>query len=434
MVKNEDEIVDFHIDTQKQGTCFFKLVSLFTFPFFIFLGVIAGFLGMIPLKVEVHSVVMIGMIFIIYLFFMKHNAHYAACKFKRRHKEMHDVMSWYIQNNSLTIGDLTKANAPIETFFKDFTASLRNDNFSSVAASIFPTLGILGTFISIAITMPDFSSQDSALLEKEISLLLGGVGTAFYVSIYGIFLSLWWIYFEKTGMSSFEKNISVIKENVRHRFWTKEEIEQIHFKESMKNFEKLNSVFEKISSNEFINNMQETLQQRLDLFDNIIHLEQNALQKASSHFNEVMKIGEKSMQISEQHFESYENIALRMQDFTNHLQENSKILSVVQKELSYKENKFENLSDNLNENVKKLNHSLENLSAENVKELYLGVKQNLEIMRSESAKVGYSFNKHLNDFDEKYADKLKLSLELIDRESAKIIRQIAKLKDLDNHV
>ena len=431
---NDDDFIGLHLDSKKQGTCFFKLLSLFWFPFLIFLGVVAGFLGYIPLKVEIHSVVMIGIIFVIYLSFMKHNAYYAGCKFRRKDKELQDVLSWYISNNALTIGDITKANAPIETFLKDFTSSLRNDNFSSVAASIFPTLGILGTFISIAITMPNFSSSDSAMLEREISLLLGGVGTAFYVSIYGIFLSLWWIYFEKTGMSSFEKNISAIKENIRHRFWTKEEIEQIHFGESLKNFEKLNSIFEKITSNEFIDNIQYTLQQRLQLFDNIIQNEQKNLQKSTQHFSKLMEVGEKSIEANNQHIGVYENIALKVEEFTNHLQDNSRILSLVHKELSKKEQSIETLSNDLNKNIEKLNESLSNISADNIKELYVSVLKNIEIMKNESKMMNVMFNKQLNDFDEKYTLKLKKSLELIDSESAKIISQIAKLKDLDTHV
>jgi hypothetical protein len=244
MENDKNEIIEVPMVLNQKGTCFFKLFWLFLAPFLLFMGVVAAYLGYIPLKVEIHSVVMIGIIFIIYLFFMRHNAHYAACKFKYKTKQMHDVMSWYINNNRLKIGDITRANAPVDRFFKDFTATLRNDNFSSVAASVFPTLGILGTFISIAITMPDFSSANSAVLEKEISLLLGGVGTAFYVSIYGIFLSLLWIYFEKSGMSVFQRDIFEIKENVRHLFWSKEQIEQAHLQESIKNFKDLNTNIE----------------------------------------------------------------------------------------------------------------------------------------------------------------------------------------------
>ncbi len=60
----------------------------------------------------------------------------------------------------------------------------------SVATSLFPMLGILGTFTAIAISMPDFSIDDMGSLDKQISILLSGIGTAFYASIFGIFLSI----------------------------------------------------------------------------------------------------------------------------------------------------------------------------------------------------------------------------------------------------
>ena len=101
---------------------------------------------------------------------MKHNAHYASCKFNKRHEEMSLALKWYIKNNRLRIGEVSKANAPFDAFMQDFSSSLRNDNFASVAAAVFPTLGILGTFISIALSMPDFSSQSSA----KVLLAMGG--------------------------------------------------------------------------------------------------------------------------------------------------------------------------------------------------------------------------------------------------------------------
>jgi DNA repair ATPase RecN len=191
--------------------------------------------------------------------------------------------------------------------------------------------------------MPDFSSKDSAMLEREISLLLGGVGTAFYVSIFGIFLSLWWIYFEKSGMSRFDKDIHAIKESVRHKFWTNEEIGQIHFQESLKNSEKLNNVFDKILTNDFINHMNDTLRQRLELFDNIINHEKTALKRATEHFNNLSKIADES-----------ENISFRIQDFTSQLQKSSRILSNIVEKLDNKERDVLDSVDELNRNISRL--------------------------------------------------------------------------------
>lgn len=65
--------------------------------------------------------------------------------------------------------------------------------------------------------MPHFSSTNINSLEAEIAQLLGGVGTAFYVSIYGIF----WLcggYILKKGLSRFESIIYRYK-NVTKNFF-----------------------------------------------------------------------------------------------------------------------------------------------------------------------------------------------------------------------
>lgn len=60
--------------------------------------------------------------------------------------------------------------------------------FASIGSAIFPMMGILGTFISIAFSMPNFSSSDTAALEQEIADLLSGVGTAFMFQFMEFFL------------------------------------------------------------------------------------------------------------------------------------------------------------------------------------------------------------------------------------------------------
>ncbi len=433
MIENRENLVDFHLENrQNPSGCFLRILALLWLPFLIMLGVVAGFLGYIPFKVQIHSVVMIGIIFIIYLFFIRHNAYYAVCKFKKRQKILGLSLEKYIDKNLLEIGGVHKANAPFDSFIKNFSASLRNDNFASVAASVFPTLGILGTFISIALTMPDFSSQDSSQLEREISLLLGGVGTAFYVSIYGIFLSLWWVFFEKKGMSIFEKSVRFIRENTRHFFWTKEEIEQVHFTQSMKNFDNLNELFSKISSNEFFDSMQQSLEQRIQLFDSIIHHEQIAFEKSTQHFETINQLNEKSIKMSEQLFDSYESIRVKMQDVVHSLENSHKILRLVNQELLLKENNLSSLTQNLTEHIGKLSIALENINAKNVKELYGAVAENIEIMKSETTNIVDTFHKEIKNFDSEYTHKLRTSLELIDSETAKLIRQLSSLPNINS--
>jgi len=181
----------------------------------------------------------------------------------------------------------------------------------------------------------------------------------------------------------------------------------------MENFEKLNSLFSNMGSSDFMANMQTTL-------DN-----------ASVHFINVVKEADKSIAKSEKLYDAYDNIALSMQHVVNRLEENNLLMRQSMEKIAHKELRMEETEARLSRNIELLNSALSNISSENVRELYTAVVENLEIMKSESMKVGYTFNKHLEDFDEKYTKKLKASLELIDSESAKIIEQIAELRVID---
>jgi DNA-dependent RNA polymerase auxiliary subunit epsilon len=125
-----------------------------------------------------------------------------------------------IRDNSLTIGDKTKSTINVEEYILEYYKTFRNDNFASVASSFFPMLGILGTFTAIAISMPDFSIQESEALDREISLLLSGIGTAFYASIFGIFLSILWNYFEKRGLSKADYDRNELQDIYSGYIWS----------------------------------------------------------------------------------------------------------------------------------------------------------------------------------------------------------------------
>ena len=431
---SEQDFIDLTLSFQKKSNCRVRLLALLWLPLAIFLIIISGYLGIIPLKTEIHSVILIGFIFIIFLFFMHHSAFYASCLFKKRFDTMKEELKTYINSNQLTIGETSKANATFDTFMRKFSSSLRNENFSSVAAGIFPTLGILGTFISIAISMPDFSSQTSDALEREISLLLGGVGTAFYVSIYGIFLSIWWIFYEKTGISRFEKDIRTIKEETHELFWEKEEIEQTYFQKSMENFEKLNAVFDNISSHAFIENINHTLTQRLEMFDNIIKSESQTLEKSSLQLRSNLEETQKSLQVREDLQHSYNAMLIQVEAFTDRMEESISKLGNIYEKLSDQEHNAETAIEHLSGNIEQLNQALSNISPDNVQNVYSGVADNLEMMKHEIERIGNSLDTRLNTFDEAYMDKLKQTLEMIDSETSQIVDQLSELKqDDDNH-
>ncbi|MDN5073203.1 MotA/TolQ/ExbB proton channel family protein [Aliarcobacter butzleri] len=375
-----------------------RIVTLLSVPIVLFIAVLLCYIGVFPLNVEIHSVILIGIILFIYLFFVKHNAYYVSCKFKTQYENLAYNLKEYINNNLLTIGETTKANGSVDDFLQDYTSNIRNTNLSTIASGIFPTLGILGTFISIALSMPDFTAGTIQALESEITVLLGGVGTAFYVSIYGIFLSIWWIFFEKFGMSRFDHDSFVIKESTKSFFWTRIDIESIHIKSNLDNFTKMSNVFNQLTSSDILGTINNSIERRFKALDELLNKELILSSK---------------------------------------LDENIQMLNSMSKDISSTLNSFEkqkNLytlsAELLNANIIKLNSHMDNLSSENLKSIYTNIVKSIETMKNDMEKIEWKFKKEIDEYDEKITHKLQNSLELIDVETSKIVKDLSEFKEL----
>ena len=364
-----------------------RIFTLLTVPTLLFILVILCYFGVLPLKVEIHSVILIGAIYFIYLFFIRHNAYFVACKFRTLYADLQIALLDYINSNLLTIAQTSKANGSVDDFLQDYTSNLRNSNFSSIASGIFPTLGILGTFISIALSMPDFTSNNIAALDSEITKLLSGVGTAFYVSIYGIFLSIWWIFFEKFGLSRFHHDSYIIKESTKNFFWTKIDIESIHIKSNIDNFSSMSKIFEELTSSQAMYDINRSIEQRAKSIDELLQKEYML-----------------SLRIDE-NIANFEKLASAVEKLS--LQSNSQTMI------------FKDVSDNLNKNILELNSHMNNLSSENLKAIYTNIVKSIETMKSDMEKIEWKFE-----------EGLKESLRQIDLQTANIVKDLTIFKDL----
>mgnify|MGYP003402284917 FL=1 len=364
-----------------------RIFTLLTVPTLLFILVILCYFGVLPLKVEIHSVILIGAIYFIYLFFIRHNAYFVACKFRTLYADLQIALLDYINSNLLTIAQTSKANGSVDDFLQDYTSNLRNSNFSSIASGIFPTLGILGTFISIALSMPDFTSNNIAALDSEITKLLSGVGTAFYVSIYGIFLSIWWIFFEKFGLSRFHHDSYIIKESTKNFFWTKIDIESIHIKSNIDNFSSMSKIFEELTSSQAMYDINRSIEQRAKSLDELLQKEYML-----------------SLRIDE-NIANFEKLASAVEKLS--LQSNSQTII------------FKDVSENLNKNILELNSHMNNLSSENLKAIYTNIVKSIETMKSDMEKIEWKFE-----------EGLKESLRQIDLQTANIVKDLTIFKDL----
>ena len=364
-----------------------RIFTLLTIPTLLFVLVILCYFAVLPLKVEIHSVILIGAIYFIYLFFIRHNAYFVACKFRTLYADLQIALLDYINSNLLTIAQTSKANGSVDDFLQDYTSNLRNSNFSSIASGIFPTLGILGTFISIALSMPDFTSNNIAALDSEITKLLSGVGTAFYVSIYGIFLSIWWIFFEKFGLSRFHHDSYIIKESTKNFFWTKIDIESIHIKSNIDNFSSMSKIFAELTSSQAMYDINRSIEQRAKSLDELLQKEYML-----------------SLRIDE-NIANFEKLASAVEKLS--LQSNSQTMI------------FKDVSDNLNKNILELNSHMNNLSSENLKAIYTNIVKSIETMKSDMEKIEWKFE-----------EGLKESLRQIDLQTANIVKDLTIFKDL----
>ncbi len=206
------------------GVCPGVFLAMVSVPFLFVAALAASTLGLLPFETGIHTLITIVAIFIIFLFFIPHNASYAACRISRNFELMEQDLQEGLKGNALTIMGKTKSTLTVREFIEEYFKDIRDDNYARVAATIFPMLGILGTFVAIAVSMPDFTVTSSEKLDQQISLLLAGIGTAFYASIYGIFLSLWWIFFERRGLARIERQILELEALYNSRIWSRSEL------------------------------------------------------------------------------------------------------------------------------------------------------------------------------------------------------------------
>ena len=373
--------------SQPKKNCFFVYLKLMLLPTLAYAYFVLGYLGILHVKVGLHSVILIGLVYFVALIFARHNGEFGACRFRKNSHAFEEELHTYINNNLMQIGNTVKSNASFDAFIDTYAKRIRNDNYASVAAGIFPTMGILGTFISIALTLPDFSSQNADALEKEIALLLSGVGTAFYVSIYGILLSLWWIFFEKRGLSRFDRDVDTLRKSTLALFWTKEEIEQAYLKENLQHFENIGKMFERLSSNDFFERLGKTIETKFDTFDDVLRLESIAVRKNAELFKEGM-------------------------DSLYQAQDKHKGLIQVHDELLSKINQF-------NENTTVLHTKLTQVNQEILdanQEILQNLKENTSARSAEAP------------MPNEEVELLKESLKIIDAETEEIIQKMDALK------
>lgn len=394
---------------------------------FVALVVLSKF-GLAPLSSQWHTVIIVVLIYLIFVPFVFHNAFYITCKAKKSLKELQEEINTYLQSHQWEFEGVKKSIGSVDPLFENFEQRLRNDHFAGVAAGIFPTLGILGTFVSIAISMPDFSVETSQALEEEISKLLGGVGTAFYASIFGIFLSLWWIFFEKSGLSRFDKMLLAIKNETQDKLWSQDDLKVAEFKQRQQ-----------------LNASSENILNTLGLEGNSIQDEIKGIYEAYAHLNRDVTNFSKDVHIHVENnirqLTESANTMLAQQNLQKEMQTQIETLSFEMTRQSSEQaelhRRFENILS-LQEQVSTTSQSIADMNVNilskfdtfNIEHTVESLNEYTAIMHQSTQKL-INFTQALKEEqsrqDNSYNQQMQEGFELIDREVSHVIERLSQV-------
>lgn len=290
-------------------------------------------------------------ILIIYLSFLMlfigHNAYLINPDLKDLKKRIEQ----YIIKNTYVYSKKEKAIGDLDIFEEEEYEKYRNDTVAKLAPSVFPILGIFFTFASIALFMPEFTSKNADSLNTEITELLQGVGTAFYASMYGLGMLLWWQFWEQKGMNNIESKIKEVITEYTSKFWTNEELELIKLKQQDGLENSLKSSIQAALSPEFINQLNEQLTSQLSNLSKIISTETDIHKNLLVQFDKFTVFQGQLMDRQELLVGSYDLILTNNKNIVNEQEKNleqiGKVNNTIYEKLTILFNRFDNSTDKL---------------------------------------------------------------------------------------
>jgi methyl-accepting chemotaxis protein len=121
--------------------------------------------------------------------------------FPRRPRHLNDLWTQFLKDREGTTVAVDGAEIstvdPEDTFSEHAVLRGYNRNMALGFAGVFTGLGILGTFLGLVEGLSTIDGTEQDQVMSSILGLLGGMSTAFYTSIFGITLSLFWLFFDR---------------------------------------------------------------------------------------------------------------------------------------------------------------------------------------------------------------------------------------------
>ena len=133
-----------------------------------------------------------------------------------------DLSQQYKEAITIDTPNGKKSNIPSsEVFSEQNVCSLHSLNLKmlSTASSSLVGLGLLGTFLGLTIGVASFDSSNVEHIQSSIQTLLAGMGTAFLTSLFGMSLSLIFIFFDKRWSNRLSKDLYKMTEDLDSKYY-----------------------------------------------------------------------------------------------------------------------------------------------------------------------------------------------------------------------
>lgn len=133
-----------------------------------------------------------------------------------------DLSQQYKETITIDTPNGKKSNIPSsEVFSEQNVCSLHSLNLKmlSTASSSLVGLGLLGTFLGLTIGVASFDSSNVEHIQSSIQTLLAGMGTAFLTSLFGMSLSLIFIFFDKRWSNRLSKDLYKMTEDLDSKYY-----------------------------------------------------------------------------------------------------------------------------------------------------------------------------------------------------------------------
>lgn len=150
------------------------------------------------------------------------NAFKSDTLFNFKNDKYQPICDVYQQTIFIPVGISEKTNIPASLYFSDQAickANKLNLRMLDTAAGTLVGLGLIGTFLGLTLGVSGFDSTNTEHIQESIQTLLGGMGTAFFTSLLGMFLSLVYVFFEKRWKNKFARSLFDFTEKLDKKYY-----------------------------------------------------------------------------------------------------------------------------------------------------------------------------------------------------------------------